>query len=85
MEQLSYSIKQLFLVWVNGADNYPYASPSTEGRINMWITNYCSYLHQLFGLDGTIGIYHIDGQSQEEIGRESGNLPDTNTQGIVAI
>ncbi|MFS4456512.1 beta-propeller fold lactonase family protein [Maribacter sp. 2304DJ31-5] len=68
-----------------GADNGPDAFARTEGWIDMWITDDGAYLYQLFGLDGTIGIYRIDGQSLEEIGRESGNLPDTNTQGIVAI
>lgn len=68
-----------------GADNGPDAFASTEGWIDMWITDDGAYLYQLFGLDGTIGIYRINGQSLEEIGRESGNLPDTNTQGIVAI
>ena len=58
---------------------------TTEGWIDMWITDDGQYLYQLFGLDGTIGIYEINGQSLTEIGRESGNLPDTNTQGIVAI
>ena len=68
-----------------GADNGPDAFANTEGWIDMWITDDGEYLYQLFGLDGTIGIYRINGQSLESVGRESGNLPDTNTQGIVAI
>ncbi|MEK6151827.1 hypothetical protein WIW50_01125 [Flavobacteriaceae bacterium 3-367] len=68
-----------------GADNGPDAFANTEGWIDMWITDDGEYLYQLFGLDGTIGIYRISGQSLEFVGEESGNLPDTNTQGIVAI
>jgi len=43
------------------------------------------FLYQLYALDRTIGIYRINGQSLELISEESNNLPDTNTQGIVAI
>lgn len=68
-----------------GADNGPEAFASTEGWIDMWITDDGQYLYQLYGLDGTIGIYRINGTSLELVGEESGNLPDTNTQGIVAI
>lgn len=68
-----------------GADNGPDAFANTEGWIDLWITDDGEYLYQLFGLDGTIGIYRINGQSLEFVGEESGNLPDTNTQGIVAI
>ena len=68
-----------------GADNGPDAFASTEGWIDLWISDDGEYLYQLFGLDGTIGIYRINGQSLEFVGEESGNLPDTNTQGIVAI
>jgi len=68
-----------------GADNGPEAFGVTEGWIDMWISDDGAFLYQLFGLDGTIGIYRINGSSLEFIGEESGNLPDTNTQGIVAI
>ncbi len=68
-----------------GADNGPDAFASTDGWIDLWITDDGEYLYQLYGLDGTIGIYKINGTSLEFVGEESGNLPDTNTQGIVAI
>ena len=51
----------------------------------MWISDDGAFLYQLYGLDGTIGIYRITGDTLELVGEESGNLPDTNTQGIVAI
>ncbi|WP_394750519.1 lactonase family protein [Spongiimicrobium salis] len=72
-------------VGTGGADNGPEAFANTEGWIDLWISDDGQFLYQLFGLDGTIGIYRINGQSLEFVGRESGNLPDTNTQGIVAI
>ncbi len=68
-----------------GADNGPEAFATTEGWIDLWISDDGQFLYQLFGLDGTIGIYRINGSELEFIGTESGNLPDTNTQGIVAI
>lgn len=68
-----------------GADNGPDAFARTDGWIDLWITDDGEYLYQLYGLDGTIGIYRINGTSLEFVGEESGNLPDTNTQGIVAI
>ena len=68
-----------------GADNGPDAFARTEGWIDMWISDDGQFLYQLFGLDGTIGIYRVNGSSLEFVGEESGNLPDTNTQGIVAI
>ena len=68
-----------------GADNGPDAFARTEGWIDMWISDDGEYLYQLYGLDGTIGIYRINGQALEFVGEVSGNLPDTNTQGIVAI
>jgi len=57
----------------------------TEGWIDMWITDDGQFLYQLYGLDGTIGIYRITGDTLELVGEESDNLPDNNTQGIVAI
>ncbi|WP_109300322.1 beta-propeller fold lactonase family protein [Aquimarina sp. AU474] len=68
-----------------GADNGPDAFARTDGWIDMWISDDGQFLYQLYGLDGTIGIYRVNGASLEFIGEESGNLPDTNTQGIVAI
>jgi 6-phosphogluconolactonase (cycloisomerase 2 family) len=58
---------------------------NTEGWIDMWISDDGQFLYQLYGLDGTIGIFRINGTSLEPLGEESGNLPETNTQGIVAI
>lgn len=58
---------------------------TTEGWIDMWISDDGQYLYQLYGLDGTIGIFRITGTGLQAIGEASNNLPATNTQGIVAI
>ena len=68
-----------------GADNGPDAFGVTEGWIDMWISDDGAFLYQLYGLDGTIGIYRINGDSLEFVGEQPNNLPDNNTQGIVAI
>jgi len=51
----------------------------------MWISEDGQFLYQLYGLDGTIGVYRISGQSLQLIEEVSGSLPENNTQGIVAI
>lgn len=61
------------------------AFATTEGWIDLWISEDGQYLYQLYGLTGTIGIYRINGSELEFIGEESGNLTANNTQGIVAI
>ena len=57
----------------------------TEGWIDLWISDDGRHLYQLFGLDGTIGVYQINGSSLTPVQEVSGDLPTTNTQGIVAI
>ena len=61
------------------------AFSTTEGWIDMWISDDGAHLYQLYGLDGTIGIFGVNGTSLTPIGEESNNLPADNTQGIVAI
>ena len=68
-----------------GADNGPDAFAVTEGWIDMWISDDGQHLYQLYGLDGTIGVYGVNGTSLNLIEEVSDNLPETNTQGIVAI
>ena len=58
---------------------------TTQGWIDMWISDDGQYLYQLYGLDGTIGIFRVNGRELQFIGNASGNLPVNNTQGIVAI
>ena len=70
---------------VGNATTGPEGFAVTEGWIDMWITDDGQFLYQLYGLDGTIGVYRINGDSLELLSEESGNLPENNTQGIVAI
>lgn len=58
---------------------------TTDGWIDMWISDDGAFLYQLYGLDGTIGVYAIDGSTLTFVEEVTGDLPDTNTQGIVAI
>ena len=57
----------------------------TQGWIDMWISDDGEFLYQLYGLDGTIGIFRIEGNSLIPVEEVRGNLPENNTQGIVAI
>ena len=59
---------------------------TTEGWIDMWISDDGDHLYQLHGYRGTIGVYEINGQNLNFIENETGgNLPANNVQGIVAI
>ena len=58
---------------------------TTEGWIDMWISDDGNYLYQLHGYRGTIGVYEVDGENLRFIENVSGNLPQNNVQGIVAI
>ena len=57
---------------------------TTDGWIDLWISADGRYLYQLFGLDGTIGVFEINGASLNLI-QEVSDLPEVNTQGIVAF
>ncbi|MDW3652064.1 MAG: hypothetical protein R8P61_33630 [Bacteroidia bacterium] len=57
----------------------------TQGWIDLWISDDGRHLYQLYGLEGTIGVYGINGSSLSFIEEITGDLPATNTQGIVAI
>ena len=58
---------------------------TTEGWIDMWISDDGQYLYQLFGLTGEIGVYGINGTTLTFIEKISGDLPMNNTQGIVSV
>lgn len=67
-------------------DDDPFGT--TDGFIDLWISDNGKYLYQLFGLDGTIGVYKIEdegkGSALTHI-QEVSDLPVANTQGIVAF
>jgi len=57
---------------------------TTQGWIDLWISDDGQYLYQLHGLGGRIGVYQINGENLEFVEEVSG-LPENNVQGIVAI
>lgn len=61
---------------------------TTDGWIDLWISDNGKYVYQLFGLSGTIGVFKVDeegrGNGLTEIQRVI-DLPQINTQGIVAF
>jgi len=61
------------------------AFSTTEGWIDMWISDDGQYLYQLYGLGGVVGVYSIDGTSLTLVEEIRGDLPLNNTQGIVAV
>ena len=64
------------------------AFATTDGWIDLWISDNGRYIYQLFGLSGTIGVFKVDegglGHGLTEIQRVT-DLPPINTQGIVAF
>ena len=56
--------------------------------IDLWISEDGKYLYQLFGLDGTIGVYKIEDEGKGSAlthVQDVSDLPVFNTQGIVAF
>lgn len=62
------------------------AFATTDGWIDLWISDDGRYVYQLFGLSGTIGVFKVEenGTSLTEI-QQVTDLPQVNTQGIVAF
>lgn len=61
------------------------AFATTDGWIDLDISDDGEYLYQLFGLAGAVGVYRVSGGSLEFVEVVSGDLPAENTQGIVAF
>lgn len=61
------------------------AFATTDGWIDLDITDDGAYIYQLFGLSGQIGVYAVDGGNLTEIQIVGGDLPLENTQGIVSF
>ena len=58
---------------------------TTQGWIDLWISDDGQHLYQLYGLEGTIGVFEINGRDLRLVQEITGDLPTTNTQGIVAL
>ena len=61
------------------------AFATTEGWIDMWISDDGNHLYQLQGLTGAISVYEINGASLNLVEVQTGDLPTNNVQGIVAF
>ena len=58
---------------------------TTEGWIDLWISDDGRYLYQAYGLTGTIGVFEINGTELTLVQEVTGDLPSNNIQGIVAV
>ncbi len=61
------------------------AFDTTDGFIDLDVSDDGEYLYQLFGLSGAVGVYAIDGGALTHVETIGGDLPEENTQGIVAF
>jgi len=58
---------------------------TSDGWVDLWISDDGKYLYQLFGLAGTIGVYGVGENGSLEFLQTVTDLPQINTQGIVAF
>ena len=59
---------------------------TTDGWIDLSLSDDGRFLYQLYGLDGTVGVYAVGRDNSLRLVQEiETNLPDANTQGIVAF
>lgn len=68
------------------SDNDPFGT--SDGWIDLWLSDDGEYLYQLFGLSGTIGVFQVGSENDSEqlsLIQEVSDLPLSNTQGIVAF
>ncbi len=68
------------------ADGDPFGT--TDGWIDLWASDDGQYVYQLFGLSGTIGVFKVEDDGRGEdltLIQEVSDLPEANTQGIVAF
>ncbi len=61
------------------------AFDTTDGFIDLDITDDGQYLYQLYGLSGVVGVYAVSGGNLTLVETISGDLPDRDTQGIVSF
>ena len=61
------------------------AFATTDGFIDLDITDDGKYIYQMFGLAGTVGVYAVDGGNLSLVQTVTGDLPEQNTQGIVSF
>ena len=61
------------------------AFATTDGFIDLDITDDGQYLYQLYGLSGVVGVYAVDEGNLTLVETVAGDLPEVDTQGIVSF
>lgn len=61
------------------------AFATTDGWIDLDISDDGNYIYQLFGLSGAVGVYAVNGGSLTLVDTVTGDLPEQDTQGIIAF
>ena len=76
-------VDQLAAVGNQPTNDAPFET--SDGWIDLWASDDGQYLYQLFGLKGTIGVFEVDREENLTLIQEVSDLPQLNTQGIVAF
>ena len=73
--------------FANGATTGPEVFGTTDGFIDLDVSEDGEFLYQLEGLSGNIGVYEVDlsDGSLDFLQEVSGFLPDIDTQGIISV
>ncbi len=72
--------------FANGDTTGPEVFGTTDGFIDLDVTDDGRFLYQLAGLDGSIYVYRVDGRGGLTFVQEaSGDLPEIDTQGLVTV
>jgi len=61
------------------------AFSTTDGFIDLDISDDGAFLYQLYGLAGVVGVYAVEGGALTLVEEVSGDLPPQDTQGIVSF
>lgn len=76
-------VEQIAAAGESPSDDNPFGT--SDGWIDLWASDDGNYVYQLFGLDGTIGVFEVGEDSGLNLIQEVSDLPVENTQGIVAF
>lgn len=68
-----------------GGTTGPVVFGTTDGYIDLDVSDDGQYLYQLEGLSGEISVFQVNGDGSLALIQEVGGLPDVDTQGIIAV
>lgn len=68
-----------------GGTTGPEVFGTTDGYIDLDVSDDGQYLYQLEGLSGEISVFRVNGDGSLDLIQEIGGLPEVDTQGIVTI